>query len=177
MLISLINDVTRIPTDIALVLDDYNLVDAKPIHDLVAFLIENLPPQLNIIIATRSDPPLPPLARLRSQNQLTELRAGDLSFSADETAKFFHQSLNLQLTTRDIQLLERQTEGWIAGLQLAALSLQGRKDPSDFPKKFKGENRCIADYLTEEVLNRQPKYLHDFMLQTSMLRAYVRLTP
>ena len=169
ILISLINDVIRIPANIALVLDDYHWVDAKPIHDLVAFLLENLPERLHIIIATRSDPPLPPLARLRSQNQLTELRAADLSFSADETANLFNQSLDLKLSTQDIQLLEAQTEGWVAGLQLIALSLQGRKDPSDFLKKFKGDNRYIADYLTEEVLNRQSEHLRNFMLQTSIL--------
>ncbi len=169
ILINLINDVIRMPTDIVLILDDYHLVDAKPIHDIMAFLLENLPEQMHIIIATRSDPPLPPLARLRSQNQLTELRAADLSFSADETANFFNQSLNLQLSTLDIQLLETRTEGWAAGLQLAALSLQGRKDPSDFIRGFKGDHRYIADYLAEEVLNRQPEHLSNFLLQTSIL--------
>ena len=168
ILINLINDVSRISTDLALVLDDYHLVDARPIHDMIEFLLENLPEQMHMIIATRSDPPLP-LARVRSQNLLTELRAADLSFSADETANFFNQSLNLQLSTRDIQLLETRTEGWVAGLQLAALSLQGRKDPSDFIKGFKGDNRYIADYLTEEVLSRQPEHLRNFLLHTSIL--------
>ena len=168
ILINLINEVSRISKDLALVIDDYHLVDAKPIHELMAFLLENLPEQMHIIIATRSDPPLP-LARVRSQNLLTEIRAADLSFRADETANFFNQRLNLQLSTRDIQLLETRTEGWIAGLQLAALSLQGREDPSDFIKGFKGDNRYIADYLTEEVLNRQPEQLRNFLLQTSIL--------
>jgi LuxR family maltose regulon positive regulatory protein len=168
ILINLLNDVSRISTDLALVLDDYHLVDAKPIHDLMAFLLENLPEQMHMIIATRSDPPLP-LARVRSQNLLTELRAADLSFSTDETANLFNQSLNLQLSTRDIQLLETRTEGWAAGLQLAALSLHGRRDPSDFIKGFKGDNRYIADYLTEEVLSRQPEQLRNFLLQTSIL--------
>jgi LuxR family maltose regulon positive regulatory protein len=168
ILINLINDVISIPDDMALVLDDYHLVDAKPIHYMIAFLLENLPEQMHMIIATRSDPPLP-LARVRSQNQMTELRAADLSFSADETANFFNQSLNLQLSTRDMQLLETRTEGWVAGLQLAALSLQGRKDPSGFIKGFKGDNRYIADYLTEEVLSRQPEHLRTFLLQTSIL--------
>jgi LuxR family maltose regulon positive regulatory protein len=131
ILINLLNDVSLISKDLALVFDDYHLVDAKPIHELMAFLLENLPDQMHMIIATRSDPPLP-LARVRSQNLLTELRAADLSFNADETDDFFNQRLNLQLSTRDIQLLETRTEGWAAGLQLAALSLQGRKDPSDF---------------------------------------------
>ena len=169
ILINLINDVTQNPQDFALVLDDYHLVDARPIHDLMAFLLENLPEQMHLIIATRSDPPLQLLPRLRGQNQLTELRAADLSFSADETASLFNQSLNLQLSTRDIQLLETRTEGWVAGLQLAALSLQGRKDPSGFIQGFKGDNRYIADYLTEEVLSRQPEHLRNFLLQTSIL--------
>jgi len=168
ILINLINDVIHIPKDIALVLDDYHLVDAKPIHDMIAFLLENLPQQMHMIIATRSDPALP-LARLRSQNLLTELRAADLSFTADETADLFNKNLNLGLSTKDIQLLEARTEGWIAGLQLAALSLQGRKDPSDFISRFKGDNRYIADYLTEEVLTRQPEDLRNFLLQTSIL--------
>jgi LuxR family maltose regulon positive regulatory protein len=168
ILINLINDVIRIPTDTALVFDDYHLVDTRPIHDMMAFLLENLPEQMHMIIATRSDPPLP-LARVRSQNLLTELRAADLSFSADETTSLFNQSLNLQLSTRDIQLLETRTEGWAAGLQLAALSLQGRQDPSDFIRGFKGDNRYIADYLTEEVLSRQPEHLRNFLLQTSII--------
>lgn len=168
ILINLLNDASRISTDLALVLDDYHLVDAKPIHDLMAFLLENMPEQMHLIIATRSDPPLP-LSRVRSQNLLIELRAADLSFSADETANFFNQSLSLQLSTRDIQLLETRTEGWVAGLQLAALSLQGRKDPSGFIRGFKGDNRYIADYLAEEVLSRQPEHLRNFLLQTSIL--------
>jgi len=169
ILINLINDVIRLPTDMALVLDDYHLVEVKPIHDLIAFLLENLPQQMHMIIATRSDPPLPQLSRLRSQNQLSELRAADLSFTADETSILFKESLNLRLSSNDIQLLETRTEGWVAGLQLAALSLQGRKDPSGFLKKFKGDNRYIADYLTEEVLSRQPEHLRQFLLQTSIL--------
>jgi LuxR family maltose regulon positive regulatory protein len=168
ILINLLNEVSRISTELALVVDDYHLVDARPIHDLMAFLLESLPEQMHIVIATRSDPPLP-LARVRSQNLLTELRAADLSFSADETASLFKQSINLQLSTRDIKLLETRTEGWAAGLQLAALSLQGRKDPSEFIQGFKGDNRYIADYLTEEVLNRQPGHLRNFLLQTSIL--------
>ena len=169
ILINLLNDASRISKDFALVLDDYHLVDAGPIHDMIAFLLENLPAQMHMIIATRSDPPLPLLPRMRSQSQLTELRAADLSFSADETARLFSEGLNLQLSTRDIQLLETRTEGWAAGLQLAALSLQGRKDPSDFIKGFKGDHRYIADYLTEEVLSRQPEHLRNFLLHTSIL--------
>ena len=168
ILTNLINDTIRITTDMAIVLDDYHSVDAKQIHDMIAFLLENLPKQMHMIIATRSDPPLP-FARIRSQNQLTELRAADLSFTTDETSIFFKKSLDLRLAVDDITLLESRIEGWIAGLQLAALSLHGRQDPSSFLKGFKGDNRYIADYLTEEVLDRQPEHLQDFLLQTSLL--------
>jgi len=168
ILINLINDVSRISTKFALVLDDYHLVNDKYIHDMIAFLLENLPEQMHLIIATRADPPLR-LARVRSQNLLTELRATDLSFRGDETVNLLNQSLGQQLSTQDIQLLATRTEGWAAALQLAALSLQGRKDPSDFIKGFKGNHRYIADYLTEEVLNRQPEDLRRFLLHTSIL--------
>jgi len=168
ILINLLNDVSRISTDFALVFDDYHSVDAGPIHDMIAFLLENLPEQMHMIIATRADPPLP-LARIRSQHLLTELRAADLSFTDEEAAGLFGQSLGLQLSAREIQLIETRTEGWAAGLQLAALSLKGRKDPSGFIKGFKGDNRYIADYLTEEVLSRQPEHLRNFLLQTSIL--------
>ena len=168
ILINLLNDVSRHPKKFALVLDDYHLIDARPIHELIGFLLESLPEPMHLIIATRSDPPLP-LARVRSQNLLTELRAADLSFTAMEADRLFNESLNMRLPARDIQRLERRTEGWAAGLQLAALSLQGRKDPSGFIKGFKGDNRYIADYLTEEVLNRQSEHRRDFLLQTSIL--------
>jgi LuxR family maltose regulon positive regulatory protein len=168
ILINLINDVIHIPEHIAFILYDNHLVNDKQIHEMVAFLLENLPEQIHIIIATRSDPPIL-IARLRSQNQLTEVRATDLSFTADETANLFSKSLNLKLSAKEIHLLETRTEGWIAGLQLAALSLQGRKDPASFLQRFKGDNRYIADYLTEEILNRQPEHLRRFMLQTSIL--------
>jgi len=168
ILVNLINEVRRIPTDYALVLDDYHSIDAKPIHDMIAFLLDHLPERMHLIIATRSDPPFP-LARLRSQNQLTELRAAELGFTAAETSALFNENLKLRLSIEDICLLETRTEGWIAGLQLAALSLSGRKDPSVFLKAFKGDHRYIADYLTEEVLNRQPAHLRNFLLQTSIL--------
>ena len=168
ILITLINDLIRIPTDVALVLDDYHLVDSKPIHDMLSFLLDHLPEQMHMILATRSDPPLP-LARLRSRYQLTELRAADLGFTADETSILLNDNLNLKLSTEDIHLLETRTEGWIAGIQLAVLSLSGHDDPSGFIQAFKGENRYIADYLIEEVLSRQPEHLRQFLLQTSIL--------
>jgi LuxR family maltose regulon positive regulatory protein len=119
---------------------------------------------MHLIITSRSDPPLPLLARLRGQNQLTELRAAELSFSTYETVNLFNQSLSLSLSAEDIQMLKTRTEGWTAGLQLAALSLQRREDPSDFIKGFKGDNHYIVDYLTEEVLSRQPEQLRNFLL-------------
>jgi LuxR family maltose regulon positive regulatory protein len=124
---------------------------------------------MHILIATRSDPPLPLFARLRSQNQMIEVRAADLSFNTQETYDLFNKCLSMNLTAREIHQLETRTEGWIAGLQLAALSLQGRENPSGFIEKFKGDNRYIADYLKEEVLNRQPEHMRDFLLQTSIL--------
>jgi LuxR family maltose regulon positive regulatory protein len=169
ILINLINDVLDVRTDFALTLDDYHLVEAQPIHDMLAFVLENLPEQMHVIIATRSDPPLPLLARLRSQNQMIEVRATDLSFNTRETTDLFNNSLSMNLSASEIQQLETRTEGWIAGLQLAALSLQGRENPSGFIEEFKGDNRYITDYLTEEVLNRQPEQLRDFLLQTSIL--------
>jgi LuxR family maltose regulon positive regulatory protein len=168
VLINLINDISGISTEAALVLDDYHAVDARPIHDLIAFLLDHLPGHLHLVMATRSDPPLL-LARLRSQNQMMELRAADLSFTTEEIAALFTNGLNLPLSSDDIDLLESRTEGWVAGLQLAALSLHGRKDPSKFLKMFSGDHRYIADYLTEEVLHRQSEQVRNFLLQTSIL--------
>jgi LuxR family maltose regulon positive regulatory protein len=170
ILINLINDAIDFRTDFVLIQDDYHLVDAQPVHDMISFLLENLPEQMHILIATRSDPPLPLLARLRSQNQMIEVRAAELTFNTQETSDLFNKSLSMNLSARDIHQLETRTEGWIAGLQLAALSLQGRENPSGFIEKFKGDNRYIADYLAEEVLNRQPQHMRDFLLQTSILR-------
>jgi len=168
ILINFINDVISIPKDFALVLDDYHLVDSKSIHHLITFLLDHLPPQMHLIIATRSDPTLP-LSRYRSQNQLTEIRAADLIFTTAETSLFLNEKLSLGLSNDDIALLESQTEGWIAGLQLAALSMQGRKDKSNFIKVFTGVDRYIGDYLVEEVLSRQPERNKNFLLQTSIL--------
>ena len=169
ILISLINDVLLLPTDFSLIIDDYHAIDTGEVHDLIVFLLENLPDQMHVVIVTRSDPPLPLMARFRSQNQLTELRAADLSFTADEIDDLFNETLKYKLSTVDIEMLETRTEGWIAGLRLAALSLQGREDRSSFIQTFKGDNRYIADYLIEEVLNRQPETVQNFLLQTSIL--------
>jgi ATP/maltotriose-dependent transcriptional regulator MalT len=123
---------------------------------------------MHLVISTRSDPPLP-MARLRSQNQLTEIRSPDLSFSSKDISIFFNKKLKLGLSNDDIYSLESKTEGWIAGLQLVALSMQGRKDLSEFIKVFAGDNRYIMDYLIEEVLNLQTEEVKDFLLRTSIL--------
>ena len=150
-LTALLNDITTIPSDVVLVLDDYHVLDARPVDDALAFLVEHLPPQLHLVIATREDPALP-LARLRARGQLTELRAADLRFTPSEAADFLNQVMGLNLTADDIAALETRTEGWIAGLQLAAISLQGREDVAGFIRSFAGSHHFVLDYLVEEVL-------------------------
>ena len=152
-----------------LVLDDYHVIDSKPVDtDALTFLLEHLPPQMHLVIATREDPNLP-LARLRARGQLTELRAADLRFTPAEAAEFLNQVMGLNLSAEDIAVLETRTEGWIAGLQLAALSMRGREDVHEFIKAFAGDNRYIVDYLVEEVLQRQSERVRSFLLQTSIL--------
>ncbi len=176
LLTPLINELTTLPDPILLVLDDYHLLDAAPkgfpppgtIDHALTFLIEHLPPQLHLIITTREDPQLP-LARLRAQGQLTELRAADLRFTATEAADFLNQVMDLHLAAADIAILEARTEGWIAGLQLAALSLEGQQDMAGFIRAFAGDHRYIVDYLVEEVLQRQPAPVRSFLLQTAIL--------
>ncbi|HEX7612732.1 MAG TPA: hypothetical protein VF371_08145, partial [Candidatus Limnocylindrales bacterium] len=167
-LTALLNDVTTIPSDLVLVLDDYHVLDAKPVDDALAFLVERLPPRLHLVIATREDPALP-LARLRARGQLTELRGADLRFTPDEAAEFLSQVMHLDLSAEQIAALEARTEGWIAGLQLAAISLQGRSDAAGFIESFAGSNRFVLDYLLEEVLQRQPDAVRAFLLRTSIL--------
>ncbi|UCC65388.1 MAG: tetratricopeptide repeat protein, partial [Anaerolineae bacterium] len=152
----------------ALVLDDYHLISARPVHDAVTFLLDHLPPQMHLVILTRADPPLP-LARLRARNQLTEIRADHLRFTPDEATVFLNQVMGLDLSAEDIEALEARTEGWIAGLQMAALSLQDVADPHAFVTAFRGDDRYIADYLLEEVLQRQPVEFQRFLMQTSIL--------
>lgn len=164
----LLNEIARLPQPIILVLDDYHVLDARPIDQALAFLIEHLPAQLHLVIATREDPPLP-LARLRVRGQLTELRAADLRFTPDEAAIFLTQVMGLNLAAADVDILEDRTEGWIAGLQLAALSMQGQQDIPGFIRAFTGEHRYILDYLLEEVLQRQSEELRNFLLQTAIL--------
>jgi LuxR family maltose regulon positive regulatory protein len=164
----LINEITAIPGRITLVLDDYHLIEARPIHDALTFLVRNLPPQMHLVIATREDPPLP-LARLRARGQLTELRATDLRLTPYEAAEFLNTRVGLDLSAEDIAALERRTEGWIAGLQLAAISMQGHEDATSFIKSFTGSHRVVLDYLVEEVLEQQSESVQTFLLQTSIL--------
>ena len=156
ILTALLNEITTIPDNFILVLDDYHVIDSKPVDNALTFLLEHLPPQMHLVIATREDPQLP-LARLRARGQLTELRAADLRFTPAEAAEFLNQVMGLNLSAEDIAALETRTEGWIAGLQLAALSMQGNKDVSGFIREFAGDHRYIVDYLVEEVLQNQPE--------------------
>ena len=164
----LLNEITTIPDNFILVLDDYHVIDAKPVDNALTFLLEHLPPQMHLVIATREDPHLP-LARLRARGQLTELRAADLRFTPSEAAEFLNQVMGLNLSAEDIAALETRTEGWIAGLQLAALSMQGHKDATSFIKSFTGSHHFVLDYLVEEVLQRQSESVQTFLLRTSIL--------
>ena len=168
ILTALLNEIAAIPDNFILVLDDYHVMDSKPVDQALTFLLEHLPPQMHLVIATREDPHLP-LARLRARGQLTELRAADLRFTPAEAAEFLNQVMGLNLSADDIAALETRTEGWIAGLQLAALSMQGRADAASFIQAFTGSHRFVLDYLVEEVLQRQPEHMRSFLLQTSIL--------
>ena len=168
VLTALLNDLGATAGDIVLVLDDYHVVDARDVHDGMAFLLDHLPPQLHVVIAGRADPALP-LARLRSRGELVEIRAAELRFTPDEAAAYLNEMMGLQLTARDVAALEGRTEGWIAALQLAALSMQGRDDVAGFIAGFAGDDRYVVDYLGEEVLQRQSERVQAFLLQTSIL--------
>ena len=154
--------------DFALVLDDYHVITVAPIHRALTHLVEHLPPQMHLIIATRSDPPLP-LARLRAGGQLTELRAAEFCLGAAEAGAFLAEVMGLHLSPEEVTTLQSRTEGWIAGLQLAALSLQGRADIASALTAFSGTHRFVLDYLSEEVLSRQDASVQAFLLQTSVL--------
>ena len=165
---TLLNDVASSADHFIVVLDDYHVVDARPVDAAISFLVEHLPPQMHLVITTREDPDLP-LARLRAQGQLTELRAADLRFTLSETATFLNQGMGFSLSAEDVAALEARTEGWIAGLQLAALSMQGQHDIPAFIRGFAGDQRYVLDYLVEEVLQRQPAPVRSFLLQTAIL--------
>ena len=176
LLTVLLNEIAAIGQEFILVLDDYHLVDAKPVDQALAFLLEHQPPQMHLVIATREDLPLP-LARLRASGQMTELRAADLRFTPAEAAEFLNRVMGLNLSAEDIAALETRTEGWIAGLQLAALALQGTlsmqgqasRDTASFIRSFTGSHRFVLDYLVEEVLGQQTASVQTFLLRTSIL--------
>jgi LuxR family transcriptional regulator, maltose regulon positive regulatory protein len=165
---AVINELAALPDDVALVLDDYHVLESTPVHDGVSFLLDHLPSRLHVVIASRSDPPLP-LARLRARGQLTELRAAELRFTAQESAALLQEVWGLDLSPEAVASLEGRTEGWAAGLHLAALSLRERPDPGAFIDAFTGTHRFVLDYLSEEVLERQPEHVRMFLLKTSSL--------
>jgi LuxR family maltose regulon positive regulatory protein len=168
VLTTLLNELGDIADDVVLVLDDYHVIDALDVHEGMAFLLDHLPPQLHLVIASRADPSLP-LARLRARGELVEIRAAELRFTPDEAAAYLNGAMGLVLSAENVAALEGRTEGWIAALQLAALSMQGRDDTTDFIAAFAGDDRYIVDYLLEEVLQRQPEHVQTFLLQTSIL--------
>jgi len=192
ILTALLNEITALPDPFVLVLDDYHLIDTRTIassptvagsmsvavstsgngptsvDQALTYLVEHLPPQMRLVITTREDPALP-LARLRGRGQLTELRAADLRFTPAEAADFLNQVMGLNLSAEDIAALEARTEGWIAGLQLAALSMRGHQDTAGFIKSFTGSHRFVLDYLVEEVLQRQTANVQAFLLRSSIL--------
>ena len=167
----IINDFARLNQSLILVLDDYHLVTDKAIHEAVEFFLDHLPPRLCLVIATRSDPPFA-LSRLRVRGQLTEVRADLLRFSREEAARFLNERLHLELSSQAIATLEERTEGWIAGLQLAALSLRGRSDKERFVERFAGSHRHLVDYLMDEVLGRQTPEVRLFLQRTSILERF-----
>jgi LuxR family maltose regulon positive regulatory protein len=168
ILTTLLNDLTTISDEFILVLDDYHVIEAQPVDQALTSLVEHLPPLMHLVIITREDPPLP-LARLRARGYLHELRASDLRFTPAEAAAFLTQVMGLTLSAADIAALERRTEGWIAGLQFAALSLQGQPDATSFIASFTGSHHFVLDYLLEEVLGQQPESIQTFLLRTSIL--------
>ncbi len=168
ILINVINELALATQKIVLILDDYHLIDNQSVHDSLNFLIENLPNQLHLVITTREDPPIQ-ISRLRSRSHLTELRAVDLRFKSSEATEFLNQVMGLNLSAADIAALEARTEGWITGLQMAAISMQGSQNVGGFIESFTGSNRYVLDYLIEEVLEQQPEEIQAFLLQTAIL--------
>ena len=168
ILTSLVNEITAFPDRFVLVLDDYHVIEAQPVHQTLSFLLEHQPRNMHLVLATRADPPLA-LARWRARGQITELRVADLRFTTVESTAFFNEVMKIGLAEKDIAALDHRTEGWIAGLQLAALSLQGRADISARIQAFTGDDRYVLDYLIEEVFQRQPESVQNFLLQTSVL--------
>lgn len=168
MLMTLVNEIDALGKELVLVLDDYHVIETPSIHQKLSFLLDHLPRNMHLIISSRADPPLQ-IARLRARDQLIELHESDLRFRATEAAAFLNEAMGLSLPLEQIAALETRTEGWIAGLQLAALSLRGREDSSSFVQAFTGSHRFVLDYLTDEVLAGQTESVQNFLLQTSIL--------
>ncbi|MFK7848267.1 MAG: LuxR C-terminal-related transcriptional regulator [Rhodothermales bacterium] len=168
ILSTLINELSAIERDIAVTFDDYHIIENEEVHNGFVFLIDHLPVQIHLVIVSREDLPFPS-ARLRARGELTELRAGDLQFSVDEATGFLNQFMGLDLSQTDVEALGHRTEGWIAGLQLAALSMQGKTDVQAFLHAFGGDDRFISDFLVEEVLKHQPENVQHFLMQTAVL--------
>ena len=168
VLTGILNDVAALPNDVVLVLDDYHVIVSADVHDGMAFVLDHLPPQLHLVVASRVDPPLP-LARLRARGELVEVRAADLRFTPDEASAYLGGAMDLSVSEADVATLSIRTEGWIAALQLAAISMRGRDDLTEFVANFAGDDRYVVDYLVEEVLQNQPEPVRDFLLQTSIL--------
>jgi len=171
LMTALVNDMVAVSTDFTLVLDDYHEIEDATVEQALNFLIDHQPPQFHLIITSRADPNLP-LSRLRARGQLTELRTNDLRFTTQESATFLNQVTGLSFSAKDIDALETRTEGWIAGLQLAALSMQSGGDTASFISNFTGSHRYIIDYLADEVLEQQPPQIKTFLLHTSILTRF-----
>jgi LuxR family maltose regulon positive regulatory protein len=174
MLTSLVNEITIVPSPFILVLDDYHVIQAMPIHQQLDFLVEHQPPQMHLVIITREDPPLP-LARLWAHGRMAEIRQDELRFSQEECSDFLKRQMGLHLSLEDITALERRTEGWIAGLQLAALSMQGCDDLPSFVRAFSGSSHYVLEYLLEEVFERQSAEEQDFLFKNIHPGATVRI--
>ncbi len=167
----LINEAALISVPFVLVLDDYHVIQSEAVHEALSFLLDHLPPQMRLIVISRADPPLP-LARLRGQAQLVDVRQKDLRFSSAEAASFLNRVMGLNLSAEDSELLYERTEGWVAGLQMAAVSIQEQGDSTAFIQAFTGSNRFILDYLLEEVLQRQTQQIQRFLLETAVLNRF-----
>ena len=171
ILTTLLNEIAGLSNNLVLVLDDYHVIESQPVDDALTFLLDHLPPKMHLVIATRSDPTLP-LSRLRARGQLTELRVADLRFTTDEATAFLKKSVRLPISSDEVRTLENRTEGWITGLHLAAVAIQGLNQHDQiarFIHSFGGSHRYVIDYLTDEVLDQQAPRVKEFLLQTSIL--------
>jgi LuxR family maltose regulon positive regulatory protein len=168
ILTPLINSITESASHFTLVLDDYHVITNIQVHEAIRFTLDSIPPNMHLVLSSRADPPWP-LSRMRARGEMAEIRANDLRFTPEEIAKFINDIMGFDLSPEDLKLLESRTEGWIAGLQMAALSMQGRKDLSSFIKALSGSHRFIMDYLVEEVIDKQSREIQEFLLKTSIL--------